>query len=321
MSEIDVTTKPKRKALKAFERKTPYVPMHDDPRAELRRLVQEHKTLTRSAQSIAGMCRDRVCKATGETMKSNLPADAKLALEGQVGALVKQASKLEAAMLRELKKLPVYKRFLANVYGLGPVVCAYLCAMVDIHKAVKLSNLRRFVGLAVIDGHLERPKRGQKLAYCAELRMRIYQAFAAMWKNACRVTAAHPHGATTKYLDVWRGYKHRMQHSERYNAEENTLLSFEDEEDERSGARAVIHATGWHKAADVLMEDLYVIWRTLEGLPVWRSYYTAKLGYQHGGGPIDPAALGPRMLTIEEALTAVGEVGAVSLAAPVQEAA
>jgi hypothetical protein len=331
--------------------------------------------------AILGMTTDKKSRTTGETIPSRVPEDRKVEMATVAKALSSDAKRLETLMLRELRKLPIYTLYLSRVFGLGAVVCAYLVALIDIHKAPKISNLRRFCGLAVINGRLERPTRGQKLGYCAELRTRLYQAMSSMWKNAAKKTADRPNGSTSKYLEVWRGYKARMQHSERYDATRNVLLSgrlcksesggsrasdisdanvgrderamaqeqvrhYKSEclepsesgehgasertranaisaerpstpggsDKGRPGARAIIHATGWHKAADVLIEDLYVVWRAIDGLPVWPSYYAAKLGFNHGGSI---AVNGPRMLTVDEALALVGNPGAMPAAVPV----
>ena len=296
-----------------------------DPQKELRRIVLEHKNLTRKAVAIVSMCSDRTLREgpdKGKVIPSGVPDERANAMRAVAKALKSDAEQLERAMLRELKKLEIYNVFLSKVFGLGPVVCAYLVAFIDIEDirvnkngdrcydgeavvgvhALKISDVRRFCGLAVIDGHLERPTRGQKLGYCGELRTRLYQGFGSMWKNAAKKTAKCPNGARTKYLDVWLAYKERMQHSERYDASKNTIMVGNQK---RSG-KGFINATGRWKAADVLIEDLYTVWRAVEGLPVWPSYYAAKLGYSHGG---KIAVQGPRMLTVAEALEIVGDVG------------
>jgi hypothetical protein len=375
------------RAARKLKPKAPPVPTHEDPRAELHRLVNDHKALTKKATAIVNMCTDRTVREgpnKGAIIPSCVPEDRARDMKAVADALKKDANRLETAMLRELRKLPIYSLFLVRVFGLGPVVCAYLVALIDIQKATKPSNLRRFCGLAVINGRLERPTRGTKLGYCGELRTRLYQGFAAMWKNAAKKTAARPNGSTSKYLEVWRGYKERMLHSERYDAARNVLRSGRESGSEydgtgvsdstradatgeeravaderrrrggserqegserdssrasesfranatgseqhpnppgvthagRPGARAIIHATGWHKAADVLVEDIYTVWRAIEGLPVWPSYYAAKLGYNHGGSISVNA---PRLLTVDEAVALVGEVGAIASSAPVED--
>lgn len=290
-----------------------YVPSSDDPRTELQRLVRMHRGWTRKSVSILQMASDRKNHVTGDTILCDLPDDRRADFKAVHDALKSDAKRLEGSMTKELRKLPIYTEFLAHVFGFGPVVCAYLVAEIDISRSEKISNLRRYCGLAVIDGRLERPRAGQKNAYNKEVRTRLYQAFGSMWKNAAKKPAAAPHGSTTKYLDVWKNYKLRMQHSERYDAANNTLLEFGDGAKVRKGAKAVIHATGWHKAADVFIEDLYIVWRAIEGRPVWPSYYAAKLGFEHGG---KIAINAPKMLTVAEAVAIVGSPAAVPLAAP-----
>lgn len=288
-------------------------PVHEDPREELKRLVKEHKALVQKAKAFEASVSDRTIRATGETLKSAVPEDVRIEVIAVAESMRKRAGLLETKMLWALKQIPVFRLFLFRVFGVGAVVAAYLVSEIDIRRAEKVSNLRRYCGLAVIDGRLERPRTGQKLAYNAELRTRLFQAFSAMWKNAAKKTEDAPHGQTTKYLDVWRGYKHRMVHHERYDAERNRLAGF-DGASERPGAKALIHAAGWHKAADVLVEDLYIVWRAIEGLPVWPSYHAAKLGYGHGGKIVKNE---PRLLTLDEALTTIGDPGAFPLPMPV----
>lgn len=341
-----------RKITTSAKARAKVAPVHADPRAELRRLVNDHKLLTMKAKSIAQMCMDRTVRMgpnKGATIPSGVSVDRKSEMIAVADALKKDATRLESLMTSELKKLPIFTLFLNHVFGMGPVVSAYLVALIDIMaaermalsqhrgcdarivtddevraalaaglplRATKISNVRRFCGLAVINGRLERPTRGVKLGYCGELRTRLYQALSAMWKNSAKRYADRPNGSTSKYLEVWRGYKHRMQHSDRLDVARNVLRDDASDGKGRPGARGLIHAAGWHKAADVLIEDLYTVWRALEGLPVWPSYYAAKLGFNHGGSI---AVNAPKMLTAEEALAVVGYVGASPAAAPVED--
>lgn len=340
--------KSSKRSLKAIGKSlTPtatYVPSLTDPRAELRRLVFEHKVMTRKAVAILAMISDRKSRETGEVIPCRGVDDyRKVELGAVVDGMKADAKKLESSMTKELKKIPIYQVFLSKVFGVGPIVAAYLVAELDPRKGEKPSAWRRFCGLAVIDGRLERGARGEKNKFSKEMRVRIYQAFCAMWKNAAKsgkwvegselpddadaaklearvkegrhqykiVREAAPYGVTSKYLQIWYDYKHRMAQSERVvdgkivNGAGKTV-----------SAKGLIHSTGWHKAADVLIEDLYVVWRALEGLPVWPSYYAAKLGYEHLGKTCVQA---PKMLTIEEALALVGDVGARPKTAPIAQ--
>lgn len=283
------------------------VPSTDDPRAELRKLVREHKALVKSGVAITNMTKDKVARQDfldaqgnvlrkkGDAMPCLLPDDVQVQYQTMVKEVTQRASdRLESAMSRELKKIPVYNLFLKNVYGVGAVVAAYLVAEIDIHRAVKPSALRRFCGFAIINGRMERPQPGQKNSYSKEMRTRIYQAFSAMWKNGVG------RGKTSKYLKVWTDAKHRKMSM--------AVAGKIESSGKQCSAAGFAHSYGWHKAADVLLEDLYIVWRALEGLPVWPSYYAAKLGYEHGG---KISVNAPKMLTVEEALALVGDVGGV----------
>ena len=76
----------------------------------------------------------------------------------------------------------------------------------------------------------------------------------------------------------------RLATDPRYDEEANTFEGRKtDRGEDAKGARAYMHSKAWHKMVHLLLEDLYVVWRTIEGLPVWPSYYSAKMGYGHGG--------------------------------------
>jgi hypothetical protein len=344
----NVETKPKRTRKTATKKAEPEaqspspISAPSEPRLELRRLVRSHYHMTKMSVSTRSPAEDKKNRVTGAIIKSNVPDDLKPLHFEMSAAYKRKAIDLEGDMTRELKKLPIYKVFMREVFGLGPVVSGYLAAEVDFDKAIKPSQLKRYCGFAVINGRLERPQRGIKLGYNASLRTRIFQMMSALWKNAAKVTLCEKHalekshkakkglstedrkaflamcakcedcmqtsaprGYTSKYLDVWKGYKHRMSHSERFRPESNELLGTDGEW--HKGARASIHSAGWHKAADVFLEDLYIVGRTLAGLPVWPSYYAAKLGYEHLG---KICVNEPKLLSLDEALALVGDVGA-----------
>ncbi len=306
---LEVKAKAKGK-LGSLKKRELYIPTYDDPREELRHLVKQHKSLTRSSVAITSMCSDREFEqddGSVEVVKSNVPADAREAMVEVSEVLKKKAGHLESKMLRTLKKIPIYTHFLEGVFGVGAVTSAYLVSEVDIHKATKISNLRRYCGLAVMNGALERPTKGQKLGYNKELRTRLFQAFSSMWKLR--------DGRTSKYLTIWSDYIHRMHHSDRVTDAKVDAKGkwsgkiVKDGGDKQVSAAGFVFSTGWHKAADEVIEDLYIVWRALEGLPVWPSYHAAKLGYSHGGKICVNA---PKILTLEEAKALVGFVGIVN---------
>ncbi len=324
-------TKLERSA-KRKQRITETLPASTNPKLELQRLVQAHVALTKSAVAIEHMASDRKNRTTGAVIPTRIPADVAARMLGNkkdpdgsmsVVALRREASKLETPMLRQLRQLPIYQLFLSKVYGVGPIVAAYLCSDISIHdrvdpqtqllKALKPSGIRMFCGMAVINGRLVRRVAGEKNKYNASVRTRLFQMFSAMAKNAAKKVEGRPHGTTSKYLDIWQNIKHRELSSERVNVATNKWI--DNTGVERGGARAHAHSKGWHKACDVFLEDLYIVWRAIEGLPVWPSYYAAKLGYEHGGRICVNA---PKMLSVEEALAIVGDVGGTAASALIE---
>jgi hypothetical protein len=247
---------------------------------------------------------------TGEVIPCLLPVDGVggrdevlLASKNQKDA----ADKLTSVIEKELRKLPIYTEFLSKVYGMGPLTAGYLVAYIDIHRAEKPSQLQRYCGLAVIDGHFERRNGGPKFdaqgartdgtgTFNQELRTRVWQSFASMYKTAGGDTPTKQ----SKYLDVWRNTKSRA------------LLRAVDGKVESNGkdvsAKGFASSKGWHAAAQLFIYDLYLVWRALEGLPSWTTWYDWARGYEHGRGPL-PRENTPRMLTCAEALEIVGYVG------------
>lgn len=283
-------------------RKRATTPSSDDPREELRRLVMQHKALTKNAVALTNMVTDKkalqdivrdgvVVFKKGDAIKSRIPSDVQeQAKTFAKEVFAREADKIKGQMLRELRKIPVFQLFLSRVFGVGPVIAAYLVAEIDIRRSIKPSALRRFCGLAVIDGRLERRQKGEKAKFSTEMRTRLYQAFTAMAKNAVL------HGKTTKYMEIWEGARHRkLQMADAAGKVVNG-------QGREVSAKGYAYSYGWHKAADVLIEDLYVVWRAIEGLEVWPSYYAAKLGYEHGG---KISVNAPKLLTVEEALATV----------------
>lgn len=299
ISEV-TTPKPSRLARKLKPVSAPVV--SDNPKEELRKLVNMHKRWTNTAKALVQMSTDRKNRETGESILCTVPQDVRLDLageralnaKGKLGGCAKrlqdECKSLETRMLQQLRQIPIYNEFLSHVYGVGPIAAAYLVAMVKIEKSVKPSQLWRYCGNACgPDGKREYrvagggPKEaGGTGTYNDELKCRIWQFMTAALKNASKKTAGRPNGTTTKYLRRW-----------------NEASLFRRTNGREKGA----HDAGRRKATDLFLEDLYVIWRTLEGLPVWPDLYSVRRGFHHGGKTCVNEG---RVLTLAEAWETVG---------------
>lgn len=285
--------------------------VHTDPRDELRRLVREHSHITRLAVAFENSSSDRTNKETGEKILCTLPEEVKGDIKRAAKALRQYATTLKPAMTKELRKVPIFEHFLSKVWGItgenGGTVAAYLCASVRIERCVKPSQLVRYCGNAVDPktGKREIRSGGPKYApdgsqtgatgtYNDALKSMIWQGFVSMRKSAAKKSASRPHGTTTKYLDRWLNAKHYAMTA-------------------KGKTKGQADSTGRRKATDLFLEDLYVVWRTLEGLPVWPDLYSARRGFRHGGAPCINEGV---LMTLEQALVAVGDVGPHPASAP-----
>lgn len=245
-----------------------------------------------------------------------------------------------------LRAQPIYQRFFKRTFGLEGgefLIASYLAAFIDIRhggkdgrqtkcgvqrgwvdgngivhegarpaEATKLSHIIRYCGYAPgkdssgeWTGRLERRTEGVKLGYNADLRMRLYQWASVIIKAGTRF-------GDNKYYRLYVDTRHRLG-SVRNEGKPGWRETFWKSSKGGGAYMSRPHSKAWHKMVHLLLEDLYTVWRAIEGLPVWPSYYSAKLGYSHGGMPTDRMGagtdwrmIGPKMLTVEEALRLVG---------------
>lgn len=275
-------------------RKAKHVRTADTVEAELRALVLQHAAYESNCRRVNLMGKpSRKIKGVG-VVKSRLDTDVLAQYADFLKVLEEKKTNVERAMTSVLKEHPIYRDFLKDVFGLGPIFCAYFLAYVDFRLATKPSKLRMYCGSAVSDGQLIRRKAGAANTFNSRLRVKLYSAMCSLMKNITK-----SEGTTTKYYKVWTDFAFRATNDPRYDAETNTF-------DDRKFASTHIRKKGMWKAADVLLEDLYILGRAQLGLEIWPSYYAQKLtpGFGHNGVKVD---LSPRTMTYEEALALVSD--------------
>lgn len=309
-----VTTPTPSKLARKIGKRKPAAPVEhpEDPVKELRLLVGLHKRWVQTARMWTQSVSDRKFTqpdGTVRTIKCTLPD----AIRGDIGEVAKrlnaEAKSLESAMTRQLRQIPIYNEFLSKVWGFGPVCCSYLVSMIRIDRCVKPSQLNRYCGNACDPKTGKRELRSGAPRYSAEgefspeatgtyndeLKMRIWQGMSAMYKNGAKKSEARPHGTTTKYLDRWINAVHARK---------------------TMGRALGANNAGRRKATDLFLEDLYMVWRTLEGLPVWPDLYSVRRGFFHGGKPCVNEG---RPLTLAEAWHSIGDVGPRAALAPIAD--
>ena len=145
---------------------------------------------------------------------------------------------------------------MTKVKGIGDTLAAMIVAMVDIEKADHVSNLWRYAGFAVgEDGKRERPTKGEKLHYNARLKTTLYNAGVSM------IRCGSP------YTEVY------------YAAKEYYATKVDDKG--KPWTKAHIDAAARRKMIKVFLQNLWLVWRTISGLPVTEPYVQDKLGHNH----------------------------------------
>ena len=281
-------------------------PAGNNPIDALKVLVKEHRNTTRMSVACGHMGRTEVKLKSGELVKRNIPATVAAELNATSESLAKEATALKSKLKTNLRGVPIYEEFFKHLPFTVPMLASYLCADIDIRRCEKSSSIRRFCGLAVIDGHLERRSGSSKAlggtgTFNGHIRTQLFLCFDALWKN-------QRHHEENKYLEIWRNARQRdlqkagvEEHGVKENGQPAHRRLLENGKYVKWDGHAF--AYGWHKAADILVEDLYTVWRSLEGLPVWPSYLASKLGYEHGG---KISVQAPKFLTLTEAQALVG---------------
>jgi hypothetical protein len=89
-----------------------------------------------------------------------------------------------------------------------------------------------------------------------------------------------------KYRRVYDEYKHRMENHAKYGTQNDARRTAEAKKAGRKySPKAHRHNMAMRYMTKIFLQDLWVAWRTVEGLPVTPTYAEAKLGYVHHGEP------------------------------------
>lgn len=185
--------------------------------------------------------------------------------------------KLAKALEKELKGFPVYKHYLKHVHGCGPLMSAVIIAEYDIHRADTVSKLWQFTGLnpGMVRGNVAKGSRkdGTFAIEKSDTLVRgdrrtpgFLSPFNGWLRTKmCGVLADSFIKLRSPYRKYYDDYKARLEQEEGWK-------------DETKGHRANAAKRYMIK---MFLRDLYVAWRTLEGLPVRPPYAEEYLGKRH----------------------------------------
>ena len=213
--------------------------------------------------------------------------------EGVADAAHKQEADIEKALKKVLKRFPVYNEFLAKTKGVGPIAAGWIISEYDIERATTVSKLWQFTGLnpSMVPGkkRIENKDgtfslvptgdmvRGDKLTagHVAPFNKRLRTAMVGVLADGF-IKAQNDY-----CMRYYYPYKARLE-------QEDSMVS------EVSKAGAKPKDIPWKDAKKghrdraakrymikMFLRDLYVAWRTIEGLPVREPYAAEYLGKSH----------------------------------------
>lgn len=180
---------------------------------------------------------------------------------------------------------PLWDYFFKDVVGCGPMIAAICIAYLDPYKARHRSSFYRYCGLDVqtdSEGNLRgngrwytemRPytdKEGNEalkksITYNPFIKSKLLEVFIG---GCIRLNANEKLRGRVKYASIYQEHKHRQ---ESYPEPPRPIVA---------------HRRAVRYAAKAFLSDLWVAWRTLEGLEVTEPYAVAKLGMNlHGSDP------------------------------------
>jgi len=222
-----------------------------------------------------------------------------------------------------VKAYPIYEQWMKHQTGLGPTMAAVILSTIDIQKAENVSKIWKYAGIDVMpNGHGRRPVKGERIHYNPWLKTKLVGVLAesfvrsAVWDEETNGYVRKAKGVITKRFEletVWRrfydNYKHRKQNQRvpvcmacdgtgksKYETTaegDETIAKLPKGACSNCGGRGKDAPWGRSDAhrdraakrymIKMFLAELYVQWRTLEGLPVRPPYAEEYLNRVHHG--------------------------------------
>lgn len=227
-----------------------------------------------------------------------------IVLVDQYLALEKQETRQFGQLVHTLEHIPIYMEYLRDVRGVGPALAAVLITYLDPAKARHASSFWKYCGLDVGPDGAGRSRRAEHL---------IDREYINKDGNpATRLSTTYNPWLKMKLLGAlgpsflrsnspWRAefdnYKHRIMSDP--NREKIALNEWKKLHKASKDEGSTVHMADFWSPGRIknaalrymvkqFLADLWVKWRTLEGLPVSEPYAVAKLGMRPHGSDEAP---------------------------------
>lgn len=174
---------------------------------------------------------------------------------------------------KAVKQFPIWEHFLSKVKGCGPLMAAVIISELDPHKARYVSSFWKYAGLDVTNGE----GRSRRKEHLVEVEY-VNKA----GELTTRKSISYNPFLKTKLIGVLGTsfLRSRSQYSNIFYDYRNRLENHPAHKDKTPMHRKNMAVRYMVK---MFLKDLWIAWRTLEGLSVTPDYAEAKLGLKHGG--------------------------------------
>lgn len=209
-----------------------------------------------------------------------------LCLLDQYMVLEKNENQHFRRLEKVLSEYPIYSQFLEHIKGVGPAMAGVIISEFDIHKAKYSSSLWAYAGLDVAPDGQGRSRRKEHLVEQTykdkngEIGLKMGITFNPFLKTkllgVLGSSFLRAGSEDNRYKDIYDNYKHRLEH--RAGA---IPVSLHGKTEGESLTKLHRHRMAIRYMIKMFLIDLYVNWRTIEGLPVHIPYHEAKLGLKH----------------------------------------
>lgn len=198
--------------------------------------------------------------------KSNLDAQFELDMLNTIGLDI-AVKDCKNTMVSYGQDVGLVWGWLTSIKGLaaGGLAAQLLAQFDNVSKFATVSKFWRFAGWAVIDGRIDRCKKGEKSPYNRRLKSICYLIVEQFIRQQ-----------TPVYVDIYYAEKERQRRKHPEPIKENGKWKFND---------GHLHHRAMRKTAKIFLQHLWVKWREAEGLPVSKPYVEAILGHTNISRP------------------------------------
>ena len=235
----------------------------------------EYRRLTDGITSEKGRINMAKLDFTGSAI---IGSAAEFALVGSYLALETQEARQFRDLTGTLEAIPIYSQYLTNVTGIGPAMAGVIIAYLDPHRARHVSSFWKYAGLDVANGS-GRSRREEHLVERAyedkngEMKTRLGVTYNPFLKTKLMgVLGPSFLRSGSEWRVVYDDYKHRIVSDPARTkvtvAQWKKAHKAGDPELRALWTPGRIHTASTRYMVKQFLQELWVKWRTLEGLPV-----------------------------------------------------